>query len=591
MKAPMSPTRPKRATSSAAAASPLTKLSKVPSGIRGFDDITEGGLPQGRPTLVCGAAGCGKTLFAMEFLIRGATQFAEPGVFVSFEETVEDLTANVTSIGFDLSKLEAKKKIVVEHVLVQRSEIEETGEYDLEGLFVRLGYAIDSIGAKRIVLDTLEALFSSLDIGILRAELLRLFLWLKERGVTALITAERGDKSLTRQGLEEYISDCVVLLDHRVRDEISTRRLRIVKYRGTTHATNEFPFVIDDDGISVLPLTSLRLEHQATNERMSTGIPRLDAMFDGKGYFCGSTILLSGTAGAGKTSFAASFARTACANGQRCLYLAYEESVHQLSRNMKSIGIDLHTHLQSGALRVVACRPFQYGLEMHLVALHKYVATFKPKVVVIDPVTNLSVGGTLSETRSMLTRVIDFLKSMGVTTVLTSLTEPTAAEDSEVGISSLVDSWLCLRAVEAGGERNRILTVIKSRGMPHSNQTSEYVLSAKGVQIRDAYLGSEGVLTGSARLAQEARDSEELALRQRDTERQRALAAHKKATLDAKISALRTRYETEMAALERDIEQSQQFERKIISDRAAMATHRWAFNDTSSKKTNHEKNR
>src|SRR4051812_23347799 len=318
------------------------QLRKARTGIEGFDEVTGGGLPAGRPAVICGSAGCGKTLFAMEFLVRGAIDFGEPGVFVAFEETEDDLIKNVRSLGFDLNDLVEKQLLAIDHIRIERSEIEEAGEFDLEGLFVRLGLAIDSIGAKRVVLDTLEALFSGFtNHAILRAELRRLFLWLKERGVTAVITAERGEGQLTRQGMEEYVSDCVILLDHRVSDQLSTRRLRIVKYRGSSHGTNEYPFLIDSDGISVIPITSLKLEFSAPNEFVSTGSAGIDAMLGGKGVYRNSTVLVSGTTGSGKSSIAAHFVSAACARGERCLYFAFEESPGQILRNMRSIGIDL----------------------------------------------------------------------------------------------------------------------------------------------------------------------------------------------------------------------------------------------------------
>jgi circadian clock protein KaiC len=514
----------------AAAKSIARTLSKARTGIEGLDQITEGGLPLGRPTLVCGGPGCGKTLLAMEFLIRGATQFGEPGVFMAFEETGEELAQNVRSLGFDLDALVAQKKIALDHVRVEPAEIEETGAYDLEGLFLRLGYAIDSVGAKRVVLDTLEALFGGFtNEALLRAELRRLFRWLKERGVTAVITGERGDESYTRQGLEEYVSDCVILLDHRVNEQVSTRRLRIVKYRGTTHGTSEYPFLIDEKGISVLPVTSLQLDHEVSDERVSSGIPRLDAMLDG-GYYRGSSILVSGTAGTGKTTLAASFAHETAKRGERVLYLAFEESPHQLARNMRSIGLDLDRYIAKGVLRMHASRPTFYGLEMHLVQIHKMVAEFKPAAVVIDPISNFSSSGGRDDAALMLLRLIDFLKAQQITAFLTHLTSGgSASEATDVGISSIIDTWLLLRDIELGGERNRGLYVLKSRGMKHSNQIREFVITPEGIELLDVYVGPEGVLTGSMRAAQEAREQatanalqEEIAAKQRELERLQA---------------------------------------------------------------------
>jgi len=479
----------------AATNQPKQTLPKAPSGIAGLDEITGGGLPRGRPTLVCGAAGCGKTLLAMEFLVRGATEFGEPGVFVAFEETAADLTQNVRSLGFDLDALVRRKKLVLDHVRIERSEIEEAGEYDLEGLFIRLGHAIDSIGAKRVAIDTLEVLFGGLaDHNILRAELRRLFRWLKDKDVTAVITGERGEGTLTRHGLEEYVSDCVIVLDHRVTDQLSTRRVRIVKYRGTTHGTNEYPFLIDDTGISVLPITSLGLEHRAPDERISMGVAELDEMLGGAGVYRGSSVLISGTAGSGKTSLAAHFVDAACRRGERCLYLSFEESPQQLMRNMRSIGLKLMTWVKKDLLRFHSTRPSAYGLEMHLAMVHRMVKEFQPRVVVIDPITSfLNAGGSV-ETEGMLMRLIDYLKAQDITAVFTSLTRGgEAVEGSQVAVSSLIDTWLLVRNIEVGGERIRGLYVLKSRGMAHSNRVREFLLTDRGVNLREVS-GLEGVV-------------------------------------------------------------------------------------------------
>ena len=480
---------------------------KAATGIDGLDEITGGGLPRGRPTLVCGSAGCGKTLLGIEFLVRGATEFGEPGVFMAFEETSEELAQNVRSLGFDLERLAAKNKLVVDYVHVERSEIDETGEYDLSGLFIRLGHAIDSIGAKRVVLDTLETLFGGLsNAAVVRAELRRLFRWLKDKGVTAIITGERGDGTLTRHGLEEYVSDCVIVLDHRVSQELSTRRLRIVKYRGSVHGTNEYPFLIDETGISVLPVTSLGLRQVVSNERISTGIPQLDTMLGGKGVYRGSSVLIAGTAGTGKTSLVAHFADETCRRGERCLYFAFEESESQMSRNMRSIGLDLATWTKKGLLGFHATRPSAYGLEMHLATLHKLVKEFKPSVVIVDPITTFLRSGLSVETESMLMRLIDFLKSQQITAVFTSLTHGgNPLEGSQAGVSSLVDTWILLRDIELGDERNRRLYILKSRGMAHSNQVREFLLTDHGFDLRDVNAGPEGVLTGSMAKAKMAR--------------------------------------------------------------------------------------
>ncbi len=521
-------------------------LPKVPTGITGLDEITGGGLPQGRPTLLCGDAGCGKTLMSIEFIVKGAMLYNEPGVFMAFEESKEELAMNVTSLGFDLQQLQNEHKIKIDHVRIERSEIEETGEYDLDGLFIRLGYAIDSIGAKRVVLDTIENLFSGLsNTAILRSELRRLFHWLKDKGVTAIITAERGEGRLTRQGLEEYVSDCVILLDHRVIDQVSTRRLRIVKYRGSLHGTNEYPFLIDEDGISVLPITSLDLEKQVTSERVSSGIQALDKMMGGKGFFKGSSILVSGTAGTGKTSIAAYFANATCNAGKRCIYFAFEESPRQIVRNMKSIGMDLQKHVDSGMLRFHASRPTLYGLEMHLVAIYKMIRNFKPDVVILDPITNLVTVGAMSDVKAMLIRLIDFLQTEQITVMFTALTLNTAvSEQTDEGVSSLVDTWLLVRDIESNGERNRGLYVIKSRGMKHSNQVREFIISDIGIDLVDVYLGPEGVLTGSAREEQEIKERTGSALHDYAVGAKDREVNRRRKVLETKIAGLQTEFES-----------------------------------------------
>lgn len=550
-----------------------SSLRKSLTGINGFDEITGGGLPKARTTLVCGSAGCGKTLFAMEFLIHGAMQHNEPGVFIAFEETAEDLAQNVASLGYDLKQLIAKKKIAIDHVQIERSEIEESGEYDLDGLFVRLGYAIDSVKAKRVVLDTLEALFSSLpNEAILRAELRRLFRWLKDKGVTAIITAERGSGTLTRHGLEEYVSDCVILLDHRVIDQVSTRRLRVVKYRGSAHGTNEYPFLIDKDGISVLPVTSLGLQHSVSDERVSTGIPALDKMLGGAGVYRGGSILISGTAGTGKSSISATFARSICERGERCLYFAFEESMSQITRNMRSIGVDLQPSIDNGRLRFYAARPTAYGLEMHVATMHKMIDDFKPDAVVIDPLTNLINVGSPHEVRSALLRLIDLLKARQITGVFTSLThEGQGIETTDIGVSSLMDTWLLVRDLETSGERNRGLYVLKSRGMAHSNQIREFRLTDDGIALTDVYLGPAGLLTGAAREAQEAKERAEGLLRQQDLEQKRRQLERKRKVVDAQVSALQASFDAEEDEVLRSIDQGQLREVTFESDRKVMA--------------------
>ncbi len=463
----------------------LEGIQKSPTGVKGFDEITGGGLPKGRPTLVVGGAGAGKTVFGMEFLIFGATRFDEPGVLIAFEETANELAQNVASLGFDLKKLQAQKKIILDHVRVERSEIEETGEYDLEALFVRIGLSLDTIGAKRIVLDSIEALFSGLSNEmILRAELRRLFNWLKDKGVTAVITAEQGVGTFTRHGLEEYVSDAVVFLDHRIENQLSTRRLRVVKYRGSAHGTNEYPFLISKEGFEVLPITSLGLQHEASTERISTGVPRLDTMMGGQGYYRGSTILISGAAGSGKTSLASHFALAACQRGEKCLYFAYEESESQVKRNMRSIGLDLEPYVQKGLLRYEASRPATHGLEMHLALLHEAVERLQPEVVVIDPVSDLLSAGSYEQVKAMITRLIDFLKARQITTLMTSLTTGGAQlEESGLGISSLIDTWIMVRDLETNGERTRGMFILKSRGMAHSNQIRSFLLTDHGIKL------------------------------------------------------------------------------------------------------------
>ena len=460
---------------------------KTPTGIDGLNEITGGGLPKGRPTLICGSAGCGKSVFAMQFLIKGITEYNEPGVYMSFEESGKDLIQNVRSLGFDLEKSIAQKKLKIDHVQVERSEIQETGEYDLEGLFIRLNYAIDSIGAKRVVLDTIESLFSGLNnTAILRSEIRRLFQWLREKGVTTIITGERGETTLTRQGLEEYVSDCVILLDFRVIEQIATRRLRIVKYRGSTHGTNEYPFLIDENGVSVLPITSLKLEHKTSTEIISTGLPGLDKLFDREGYFKGNSTLITGSAGTAKTILAAYFALNSCKKKERVLYFSFEESPNQLTRNMLSVGINLTPYVRSKLLLIHSSRPSLHGLEMHLLSLHKYIQEFKPHTVIIDPMSSLVTVGSRGEVRAMLARLMDMLKSHQISALFTSLTHERPInndEPAEEAISSLVDTWIKVRNEESKGERVRSLYIVKSRGMGHSSAVSNFIVTNQGIKI------------------------------------------------------------------------------------------------------------
>ncbi|RPI16995.1 MAG: circadian clock protein KaiC [Ignavibacteriae bacterium] len=524
----------------------LPTLKKSSTGINGFDEITLGGLPQGRPTLVSGAAGCGKTLFAMEFLVRGVTQFNEPGVFIAFEENAKELTENAASLGFELEHLIKSKKLIVDFISIDRSEIEETGEYDLEALFIRIDYAIRSIGAKRIVLDTLEALFSALPNDfIIRAELRRLFRWLKDRGMTAIITAEKGVNTLTRHGLEEYVSDCVIVLDHRVSEQISTRRLRVLKYRGSKHGTNEYPFLIDDAGFTVMPITSVEMEHKVSNERVSTGVKKLDDMLGGKGYFRGSSVLISGTAGTGKTSLAASAAIVFCSNNEKCIYVSFEESKAQIIRNMGSIGLDLKQWESKGLLKFYNSRATHYGIEMHLAIIYKMIVEFKPGLIIIDPLTTFLSVGTFMDVKAMVMRLVDYIKNNGITAVFTSLTSGgSSLEETDVGISSLIDTWLLLKDIEQNGERNRGIYILKSRGMRHSNQVREFLLTDNGIILREVYLGSAGVLTGSSRIVQEKMDEEKFIESQLEIDNLTKNLQRHKRVLEVRVEELKAEYES-----------------------------------------------
>ena len=551
-------------------------LPKAPTSIQGLDEITGGGIPKGRPTLVCGGAGCGKTLLAMEFLVRGATLYNQPGAFISFEETEKELTANVASLGFDLDDLVKRGKIWLEHIHVDRSELAQSGEFDLEGLFIRIHLAIESIGAKRIVLDTVESLFSELpNPQILRAELRRLFHWLKKKGVTTIVTAERGDGALTRQGLEEYVSDCVILLDHRVNDQSSIRRLRIVKYRGSTHGTNEYPFLIDEAGFSVLPVTSLGLNYASSGGRISSGIPRLDTMLSGKGYFRGSTVLVSGTAGTGKTSIAAQFVDAACRRKERVLFFTFEESPSQLVRNMRSIGIDFEPWIKKGLLQFHATRPTLYGLETHLTTSIKLINKFKPDIVILDPINAFVMGENQSEVKTMLLRLVDYLKMNGITAFCTNLTSASeATEGTDTYVSSLIDTWLLLRDIEIGGERNRGIYVLKSRGMAHSNQIREFRLTNHGIEMLDVYVGADGVLTGSARLSQEAKDKAEQLLRQEEIGRNQFRLQRKREAMEAQVLVLRSEFEGEESEALKGIGIEKARIQRFTHDRAKMAKSR-----------------
>lgn len=541
---------------------------KSPTGIDGLDEITNGGFPKGRPTLICGSAGCGKTLLSMQFIIRGITEYNEPGVFMSFEEPSDDLTLNVKSLGFDIEKLKSDKKLIVDHVRVERSEIEEAGEYDLDGLFIRLGHAIDSIKATRVVLDTIESLFAGLDNqAILRAELRRLFHWLKAKGVTAIVTGERGEATLTRQGLEEYVSDCVIVLDHRVIEQVSTRRLRIVKYRGSTHGTNEYPFLIDEEGISVLPITSLKLDNEVSSEVVSTGVPGLNEMFMGGGFYRGSNILVSGTAGTAKTTIASYFANEQCKNNERTIYFAFEESPQQLIRNMKSIGVDLQKHIKKGTLQIHSSRPSLNGLELHLLTLRKLIKEYVPTTIIIDPISNLITVGSQDEVRSMLVRLIDMLKAHNITALFTSLNKQTdnlRPDLAEESVSSLVDTWITVRDMEGIGERNRGIFIIKARGMGHSNQVREFVITGNGIELLEVELGPNGILTGAARQSQKISKTMSDMKLQNEISRKDREIERKRRVLEANIEALRNEFESAQEELS-ILKATEELQEKLIS--------------------------
>ena len=483
------------------------RVARTPSGIAGLDEITQGGLPKGRTTLVCGGPGCGKSMFGIQFLAKGAVEHGEPGVLLTFEETERDVLENAASVDLGLADLVDEGKLSIAHIQLDRNELEVVGAYSLDGLFARLGLAIDRIGAKRVAIDTIEVLFSTLENeAILRAELRRLFQWLKEKGVTAVVTAESGgSEGLSRHGLEEYVSDCVIYVDHRVSEQVATRVLRILKYRGSEHGTGEYPFLIDQDGITVVPITALGLDHAAPTEKVPTGVPTLDEMLGG-GYFKGTTVLMSGSAGTGKSTISASFVKAACERGDKAVYFAFEESPDQIVRNMSSVGLDLQRWRDEGLLLIEAARPSIYGLEHHLARVHKTIERVAPDVVVLDPITNFEIVGSGRDAKAMLTRIVDLLKSREITAMLTSLTS--VEQDSMVGISSIVDTWLQVRNFESGGERTRMLYVLKSRGMAHSNQVREFVMSSDGVELVDVYVGPEGVVFGSERIEQAAADAE-----------------------------------------------------------------------------------
>ncbi len=553
----------------------ITPLLKTLSGIKGLDDITYGGLPKERPTLVCGGAGTGKTLFGLEFLVRGAVHFNEPGVCLSFEESEIELTKNVASLGFDLEKLKDEKKLIIDQIIIEKNEIEETGEYNLDGLFIRIGLSIDSIGAKRVLIDTMESLFSSFNNEfILRSEIRRLFRWLKKKGVTAVITAEPGEKTFTRYGLEEYISDCVIMLDNQVTEQVATRRLRIVKYRGSKHGTNEYPFLIGKDGISIFPITSVGLEYEVSSEKISSGVPRLDALLGGQGYYRESSILISGTAGTGKSSLAAYFAAETAKRGEKTLYLAFEESQSQIIRNMRSIGLDLEQWVKKGLLEFKIVRPTSYNLELHLAIMYEAIREFKPKSVIIDPLSSLLPISNQLQVRLMIMRIIDFLKMNHITTFLTNLVHSSGSslEETEIAISSLIDTWLLVKVIELNGECNRLMYILKSRGMAHSNQVREFIITDEGIDLVDVYIGPGVVLTGAARINQEAEDKVASLVCQHDIERKKRELERKRQELEMQIYVMRSQYTAE----EEELNLSIQDQGTILSKREKMAQYRKA---------------
>lgn len=554
------------------------QLPKCPTGIQGLDEITGGGLPQGRPTLVCGSAGCGKTLFGVEFLVHGAIDYDEAGVLMTFEETAEEITQNVTSLGWDLDQLVSDGKLIIDHVYINPIGLEETGDYDLEGLFIRLGSAIDEIGAKRVVLDTIEVLFAGLNnANIVRAELRRLFGWLKSQGVTAIITGERGANVLTRQGLEEYVSDCVIRLEQRTFEEITTRYLQIFKYRGSRHSSNEYPFLIEENGISVIPITSVGLDYEISTERVSTGVPRLDGMLDDHGYYRGSSILVTGMAGTGKTTLAGFFASATCDRGERCLYIAMEEAPQQILRNQRSVGLNMTHHVESGLLRFESVRPTAYGLEMRLLTIQSWIKEFQPRSIVIDPMSNLATSGTVNQTKNFLMRLIDILKSQQITVFFTNLLQGGSPfEHTELGTSSLMDTWLELRTTETNGERNRTLYILKSRGMHHSNQVREFILTSDGIELVDVYLGQNNFLTGTARVAQQSQEKLAQLNRKQDFDRKKLRLEQQQSLVQAQIKALEIQLAIEQAELEMFSQQEETAQQVLTDSKVQMSTLRKA---------------
>lgn len=542
-------------------------LPKAATGIDGLDQITGGGFPRNRSTLICGGPGCGKTLLSLEFLIHGVERYGENGVFVAFEESTEDLITNSKSLGKDLERYIQENRLILEPIQIERNEIEETGEYDLEGLIARLSYAIDHVQAKRVVIDTMDSLFSGFENKrIVRGELRRILSWLKQKGVTTVITSELGEGRMTRSGIEEYVTECVILLDHRVQNQIATRRLRVLKYRGTRHSPDEFPFVIDDRGLSVLPVSSLHLDYPASNERITTGIAGLDEMLGGLGFYRGSSILVSGAAGTGKSSISATMAHAACQRGERCIYFAFEESPQQIVRNMKSIGLHLDEWVRKGLLQFHAVRPTLNGIETHLVKMYQQVEFFQPSLVVIDPLSSLMTIGTTQEVKSLFTRLADHLKMNGITAFFTCLIyHAIEDENTDIGISSLMDHWLVVRSLESNGTKDRGLYILKSRGMAHSSQIREFKMSDQGIELVDVYVGPNGILTGSSRIAQEAKDRIELLRKSQKLEMTKMELMRKKSVLEYQIKALQEEFTAEEEKLKWLIQQNQEVEEEFKS--------------------------
>lgn len=555
---------------------PARAIAKCPTGIPGLDEITRGGLPRGRPTLVAGGPGSGKSVLAMDFIMRGILEHREPGVFVSFDERPLDVARNAASLGFDLKQLEGRKKLVVDHISMNKPEL-KTGDYDLEGLFIRLERSIRAVNAKRVSLDSLDALFSGpFDDSVLRPELRRLFDWLKAKGVTALITSERGKGELTRHGLEEYLSDCVILLDQRVEQDISTRRLRIVKYRGAGFGTNEYPFLIDEQGVTVMPITSRALRHGVSKERVSTGIARMDAMLGG-GYWRASAILMSGTAGTGKTTLASHFADAMCNRGERCLYFSFDEAPDQIRRDLLSVGINFEKWEKRGLLRIESLRATTQGLEEHLHLITQKVRSFKPAAVIVDPITGLLPLAPMYASHSMLTRLIDFLKGEMITTFFTSLTEGQGApERSGLGVSTLIDTWLVVRDIESNGEKNRGMFIVKSRGTNHSHQVREFLLTDRGVQLVDVYVGPAGLLVGAAGMSQLAQEKAENMEKHQDIVRKRHALEAKRKAFEKQMDATRASYDAEENEALRSFSEMEKRRKTLISDRTSVAAYRKA---------------